>query len=106
MTDAELAEAWTALHAAAPPGWFVGRPGQRHGGQWAMYAFDTTEKAEIGRRSRAWTAVGQTEVDCVREYGALSAGDQRGPNAEVAFRNLDSGASAARHHASLVVNGR
>jgi len=32
-----------------------------------MYAFDTTEKAHIGRRSREWTAVGQTEDDCVRE---------------------------------------
>ena len=52
---------------ATPPGWFVGRPGQRHGGQWEQYAFDTTEKAHIGRRSREWTAVGQTEVECVRE---------------------------------------
>ncbi len=67
MTDPELADAWDELHAATPLGWFVGRPGQRHGGQWAMYAFDTTEKAHIGRRSREWTAVAQTEVECVRE---------------------------------------
>jgi hypothetical protein len=32
-----------------------------------MYAFDTREKAEIGRRSREWTAVGQTEVEYVSE---------------------------------------
>lgn len=32
-----------------------------------MYGYDTTEKAHIGRRSREWTAVGQTEVECVRE---------------------------------------
>ena len=32
-----------------------------------MYAFDTTEKAQIGRRSREWTAVGQTDEECVRE---------------------------------------
>lgn len=50
-----------------PAGWFVGRPGQRHGGQWEMYAFDTTEKANIGPRSREWTAVGETEIECVRE---------------------------------------
>jgi len=48
----DLAAAWDELHAATPPGWFVGRPGQRHGGQWEQYAFDTTEKAHIGRRSQ------------------------------------------------------
>lgn len=60
-------EAWERLHAAKPDDWFVGRPGQRYGGQWEMYAFDQTEKAEIGRRSREWTAVGRTEVECVLE---------------------------------------
>ena len=63
----ELEATWAELHDATPAGWFVGRPGQRHGGQWAMYAFDTTEKAHIGRRSREWTAVGQTEVECLVE---------------------------------------
>ena len=32
-----------------------------------MYAFDTTEQAQIGKRNREWTAVGQTEIDCVIE---------------------------------------
>lgn len=32
-----------------------------------MYAFDQTEKAHIGKRSREWTAVAETEVECVRE---------------------------------------
>jgi hypothetical protein len=32
-----------------------------------MYAFDQNEKAAVGWRSREWTAVGQTEVECVRE---------------------------------------
>lgn len=63
----DLQEAWTELHSATPPGWYVGPPNQRHGGQWAIYALDTTEKAHIGKRSREWTAVGQTEVECVRE---------------------------------------
>jgi len=66
VTDT-LEAAWDELHSATPAGWFVGRPSQRHGGQWAMYAFDTTEKAHIGRRSREWTAVGYTEDECVRE---------------------------------------
>ena len=60
-------EAWEAVHDATPPGWYVGRPSQRHGGSWAMYAFDRTEKAHIGRRSREWTAVGQTEEECIFE---------------------------------------
>jgi len=63
----DLEDAWDELHAATPPNWFVGRPGQRHGGQWEQYAFDTTEKAHIGQRSREWTAVGNTEIECVRE---------------------------------------
>ena len=46
VTD-EIETAWDKLHAATPAGWFVGRPGQRHGGQWVIYAFDTTEKANI-----------------------------------------------------------
>ena len=59
-----LEDAWDELHAATPPNWFVGRPGQRHGGQWEQYAFDATEKATSagavgsGRRS-------ETEVECV-----------------------------------------
>ena len=32
-----------------------------------IYAFDTTERAQVGRRSREWTAVGESEVECVRE---------------------------------------
>lgn len=52
MTDPELAAVWDELHAATPLGWFLGRPGQRRGGQWEQYAFDTTERAHIGRRSR------------------------------------------------------
>lgn len=63
----DLGDAWDELHAATPPGWYVGQPAQRHGGQWAIYAFDTTEKAQIGRRSREWTAVAESEEAVVRE---------------------------------------
>jgi hypothetical protein len=31
--DDELDAAWDELHAATPAGWYVGRPGQGHGGQ-------------------------------------------------------------------------
>jgi hypothetical protein len=75
MADADLtlADAWEAVHAATPPHWYVGRPSQRHGGQWAIYAFDQTEKAHIGRRSREWTAVGMTEVECLVEMARCLA---------------------------------
>lgn len=39
-----IRDAWDVLHAAKPSGWFVGRPGQRHGGQWEQYAADMTER--------------------------------------------------------------
>lgn len=32
-----------------------------------MYAFDPSERPTVGLRNREWTAVGQTEVECVRE---------------------------------------
>ncbi len=50
-----------------------------------MHPYDTTEKALIGRRSREWTAVGQTQEDCVREMRAVygkSQRDERRSNAE------------------------
>ena len=31
-----------------------------------MYAFDPSETPDVGKRSREWTAVGPTELDCVR----------------------------------------
>lgn len=58
---------------ATPPGWYLGTPVLRHGGQWAMYAYDTTEKAHIGKRSREWTAVGVTEAACVQEMARCLA---------------------------------
>lgn len=67
LTVTERKDAWAQFHANTPPGWFVGRPGQRRGGQWEQYAFDPKERAHMGRRSREWTAVGNTEVECVRE---------------------------------------
>ena len=31
-----------------------------------MYAFDPSEKPTVGKRSREWTAVGRTEIECVQ----------------------------------------
>ena len=42
------------------------------GGSWAIYAFDTTERVAIGHSEpRESTAVGQTEVECVREMSRV-----------------------------------
>ncbi len=66
MTD--LDEAWAELHDATPTGWYVGTPSYHvERREWSQYAFDTREKAHIGRRSREWTAVGPTEEGVVRE---------------------------------------
>jgi hypothetical protein len=32
-----------------------------------MYAFDQRERQKLGHRSREWTAVGNTEEECLRE---------------------------------------
>ena len=66
MTDEALAAAWEAVHENTPPGWYVGRPSyvDRYR-QWNMYAFDPAEKPIVGKRSREWTAVGQTERHCL-----------------------------------------
>jgi hypothetical protein len=40
----ELDDAWDVLHAAAPRGWYVGRPSFHHKrNEWPLYAFDTAE---------------------------------------------------------------
>lgn len=52
----ERERAWSELHATTPPGWYVGTPVYHvERQQWAMYAFDTMEKAHIGKRSGEWT---------------------------------------------------
>ena len=65
MTDLEAA--WAAVHANTPEGWYV-RPPMEHPehNEWSQYAFDPSEKPVVGKRSREWTAVGQTELECVQ----------------------------------------
>lgn len=62
-----LRRAWHSVHVNTPAGWYVGTPGyEERFRQWSMYAFDPSEKPEVGKRLREWTAVGQTELDCVQ----------------------------------------
>jgi hypothetical protein len=68
MVEVDLEAAWAAVHHATPSGWSVGRPSyhdERH--EWVMYAFDSLERPRAGARSREWTAIGATEVACLRE---------------------------------------
>jgi hypothetical protein len=52
-------------HAAS---WYVGRPSYHlERDEWLLYAFDPAERAEVGVRSREWTAVASTEVGVVGE---------------------------------------
>jgi len=68
MAEPSLAEAWDLVHANTPEGWYVGRPGcEERYRQWSQYAFDPSEKPVVGKRSREWTAVGQTELHVVQE---------------------------------------
>ncbi len=64
MTDL----AWDELHDAKPAGWFVGQPMyHEHRREREQYAFDTSERAKAGHRSREWTAVAQSELEVVQE---------------------------------------
>jgi hypothetical protein len=64
----EREEAWDALLAVAPTGWYVGRPSYHlERDEWLLYAFDPSERAVVGVRSRELTAKASTEVGVVRE---------------------------------------
>lgn len=68
MAAVNREEAWADLLDATPVGWYVGPPVFHvERDQWALYAFDATERVKIGKRSREWTAVAPTEVGAVRE---------------------------------------
>jgi hypothetical protein len=64
----KLEAAWAAVHDSMPEGWFVGRPMEHpERNERSQFAFDTIETPVVGKRSREWTAVGQTELRCVQE---------------------------------------
>lgn len=76
-----LRDAWQDLHDATPAGWHVGRPSYHdERREWLQYAFDPSERPQIGLRSREWTAVGDCEegvvsemARCLRELGQSRA---------------------------------
>ena len=82
----DLHAAWASVQDTTPPGWSVGRPMEHpERNEWSMYAFDSSEKPVVGKRSREWTAIGPTEVCCVQEMarclgelagGALAEGER------------------------------
>jgi len=56
------------FQVAQRQGWYVGIPlydVRRR--RWQQFAYENTKRAPVGRRSREWTVVGQTEEECVRE---------------------------------------
>jgi len=74
-----LEEAWDALHAVEPPGWYVGRPSYHdERREWLLYAFDPAERAIVGVRKREWTAIAQSEeavvLEMARCLGEIRAG--------------------------------
>lgn len=78
MSRLDLEAAWDEVHDNTPEGWIVGSPGyEERYRQWSMYAFHPIQKP-VGKRSREWIAVGQTELLCVQEMarclGELKAG--------------------------------
>jgi hypothetical protein len=76
-----------ALQAAAPSGWYVGRPSfhdERY--EWQMYAFDSSEVASGGIRKREWTAIASSEEAVVREMARYL---RRSARAEYPSRGRD-----------------
>jgi hypothetical protein len=75
MTDLEAA--WTDVHDATPPGWYVGRPSYRDALKaWEQYAYMPAESRRgVGHRAHEWTAVGQTEVEVPITTSGKEVGD-------------------------------
>jgi hypothetical protein len=82
MTDPELVAAWDEVHAATPAGWQVGRlylHDER--GEWEQYAWLPSGRARGSGPKKDWIAVGDTEVECLREmaYCLRELGEGRWP---------------------------
>ena len=59
---------WDELIAVIPEHWTVARPNWNiEANEWRLYAWDTSERVKVGKRSREWEAKATTEVDVVRE---------------------------------------
>jgi hypothetical protein len=68
VADSEREAAWDALLAVLPTGWYVGRPSYHlKRDKWLLYAFNPSDRAVVGIRSRDWTAIAPTQEGVVRE---------------------------------------
>ena len=90
----DLEVAWIDLHEAnAKLRWFVGKPAYEPRRQvgWSQYAFNTRERPSAGRRTEEWTAVGPTEVACVRAMARClrEIGEEPGANIDAAIAALN-----------------
>ncbi|MFN8623589.1 MAG: hypothetical protein U0869_22850 [Chloroflexota bacterium] len=66
--DALIAIAWDELRLARAPGWLLGQPiWYPHLLRWGQVALWKGEARSDPLLPRAWVAVGDTEVDCLRE---------------------------------------
>ena len=68
MTLDDVEAAWDEVFDALPAAWSVGRPSyedEPHEG--TRYAFDSVERPSVGVRSREWTSVDATGLECLRE---------------------------------------
>ena len=70
MTDLEAA--WAAVHENTPKDWYVGKPMEHpERNEWSPFACDPSKTPIVGKRSREWTAIEQTELHCVQTDGLL-----------------------------------
>jgi hypothetical protein len=78
----DIEAAWSAVLAVLPPRWYIGRPSYHlERDEWLLYAFDPSERAVVGGRSREWTAIASTEVGVVQKMARCLAdlGEGRPP---------------------------
>jgi hypothetical protein len=79
-----LEEAWDALLIVVPVGWYVGKPSYHdERNEWLLYAFDPSERAVVGVRSREWTGRRVDRRRCRLGDDAMPTGDCGGAGAEV-----------------------
>jgi len=77
-------ETWYSVHDALPAGSYIGRPSYHdERREWVMYAYDPSERLQVGLRSREWAALGESEEDVV--LGRLLAGELHPPVAALAW---------------------
>lgn len=75
----DLTDAWDELLNVLPDGWEAGRPAWNERRQeWSLYAWDGSERAKVGHRSREWTAVHPTQAGAVRSMAQCMAEIRQG----------------------------